>query len=118
MLKPSDILRQGLEKLRDGAGWTQGVFARNAKGDSCEHGSVLAVCFCGVGAIRAVTNDVQDANYWVARTSLSNSLYEYDLAWTTWQDAPERTFPEVKARFLQAIALAEAKESSCEQVAA
>jgi hypothetical protein len=118
-VKPSEILKQGLELLET-KGWTQGTYARDRYGLSA-YRPEQAACYCGIGAIRVAAfgtvsqNDLspQIPSYLKARRLL-DVVTPYDIPidrWVSWQDKPERTFPEVKAKFLQAIALAEGVES-------
>jgi hypothetical protein len=113
-MKASEILKAALELL-ESKGWTKEAFARDVNGKSCDYNS--AVCFCGIGAVRvAICKSVYISNldlcnedsYITARDYL-DEVSDY---WLSWQDAPERTFPEVKAKFLEAIALAEQAESN------
>lgn len=101
-------------------GWTQHDYAKNANGDFVETVEDAA-CFCGLGAIRvAAFNEVFPFNrykelapdYHKAKELLCKTIEPSVVTgFAKWQDEPSRTFPEVKEKFLQAIALAEEQES-------
>lgn len=119
-LKPSEILRAGLNLLET-KGWTQHAYAKDKNGDAV-FTVKEASCFCGIGSIRAAafqTIDVSikhslDINYAKTRILLSQVVNTPTShgGWVVWQDEPNRTFAEVKAKFLEAIQLAEQQENT------
>lgn len=119
-MKPSEILKTGLELLET-KGWTQGTYARDRYGLSA-YRPEQATCFCGIGAIRIAafgTVSLEEGTKWEfqyhgAKRLLDSVTFNPALptqCWAAWQDKSERTFPEVKSKFLEAIALAEQAES-------
>lgn len=115
-MKPSEILRRGLELLET-RGWTQGVYARDATGQ-CVDTLEEATCACGIGALRLAEFKTVNViglrakdvfrNYETAITYLDTTINGFIY----WQDKRTRTFPEVKDKFLEAIALAEKDEAA------
>jgi hypothetical protein len=88
-------------------GWTQHVFARDARGSGVSLMSSEAVCFCAVGAVERVAGGTFSAMPLIA--SLERAIGVGDtIAVTSFNDAPERTQAEVLTAFDNAIELAEA----------
>lgn len=50
-----NVLVKARRLLSNKEKWTQGYFARNAKGKECSPTSSAAVCFCALGAVRKVS---------------------------------------------------------------
>jgi hypothetical protein len=48
-------LTKARELISDPARWTQGEYARDAKGAEVKPGSKYATCWCALGAVRKVT---------------------------------------------------------------
>ncbi|HSM93432.1 MAG TPA: hypothetical protein VLT47_11150 [Anaeromyxobacteraceae bacterium] len=58
----ADILRRARARIEDPSRWTQGAFARDAKGvDMPASCASEGVCFCAVGAIYAEIGDDMEA---------------------------------------------------------
>lgn len=81
------------ELFTDESKWTQGHAARNEKGERVWYKSPEACCWCLVGAINkcyvpAIRPEIFEkiSDYINSRAGIS-----------VWNDAPERTFAEVKA---------------------
>lgn len=64
-MKTSEILQTAYELIKEEKNWTQGVCARNAKGEEVYFNSMNAVSFCTAGAL--------------ARTTATDNVYE--LCW-------------------------------------
>lgn len=107
----ADILQRALELLGpNGENWTKGYFAYDEYGMETMGYCDVAKCWCAAGAIQRVINESDyDATYMGV---LSRAIFGNDWKPFTgtcigdWNDAPERTWPEVKAAFERAIALA------------
>ena len=126
-MKPSEILKAGLELFGpSGEHWTQNEYAKDANGSRTDR-TALATCFCGFGAIRMAAfssilipyglksrDEFNRAQYLLNRV-VDDGGAGHDWFWINWQDTAGRTFAEVRAKFLEAIALAEREE---QQVAA
>ena len=76
------------ELLSDESKWTQGCYARDAFGVSIPFDADAAVCWCLAGAIHRVYGP-EPIHLRILRR-VNGSLSE-------WNDAPDRTFAEVKA---------------------
>jgi hypothetical protein len=97
MKTTKDILIEARELIAKG--WTQGANARDLQGKIVDESDEAAVCFCVYGAIsRAECCDGYSGS---ARDLFAdaNGVYLIDA----WNDAPERTKPEVLAAFQKAI---------------
>ena len=92
--------------LSDEMKWTRCAFARGWGGQVVEV-SPKAACFCSMGAMLVFRTDDSDSD-----DAYSAALALLKLAaWPArgiadWNDAPARTFAEVKAAFARAIELA------------
>ena len=70
--------------------WTQGQFARDEDGNSCDLTNARAVKFCILGAAhRCYPNNTTTIRF-VLQQELGGDV-------TTWNDAPCRTFADVRA---------------------
>jgi hypothetical protein len=99
-VKPSEILKAGLELLGpEGKHWA-GFRNSNSAGYEC-----TTTCIARVARGWNDECDVLDVLYKMFNTTTLGTIWR-------WNDAPERTFPEIKAKFLEAIALAEEVESN------
>jgi hypothetical protein len=110
-LPASEVLRLALEKLGpNGENWIKGALYTAADGFvDCD--VTEAANFCSLGAIEAAsgTTDIRKAEKY-----LSSAIHGW--SWVdNWNDAEERTFPEVKAAFEKAISLAKEDEASGRQ---
>ena len=102
-MKTSKILRAARAKIEAPERWIKGDSARNAEGCYVVSWSPFAVCWCGSGANHAVLGLAGD---WSAADEALETAVGGDFP--DWQDAPERTHPEVLAAFDKAIAEREA----------
>ena len=66
-----EVLVKARELISDPERWTHGVYARDAKGESCFDSSDEATCFDALGALNRVSGTRMRA-----RTSASSFLYE------------------------------------------
>jgi hypothetical protein len=73
-------------------GWTQGKFARNAKGEGVFSFSKDAVCWCARGAINATfrENVSEKIKAWQKLKAIIGDVDIFE-----WNDSPERTHGEV-----------------------
>lgn len=96
-MKASELLRSALEKFgEDGSNWVNGP-----------PGHRLDVFPSGYCSITALGNPSDDQYDW-ARSYLREFISGYSIV--AWNDAPGRTFAEVKAAFEKAIVRAEGDE--------
>jgi hypothetical protein len=101
--------------LSDESKWIQGVFARDAAGDSCVLRKEDAACWCLIGAAYRVTPDsgAHVKLLCLLRDFLPQRYARSDegpfLAIARWNDAETRTFADVKALIAKARAAAEAQ---------
>jgi len=84
------------ELLSDESKWTQCTSARDSAGNICYADSDLAVSWCLAGAIRRIAPD----DYTELLMFIYCLLGETDPM--EWNDAPERTFADVKALIAKA----------------
>ncbi len=105
---PLEVLRRMDALLDSPEKWTRFTYA--ADSDSClvPPSSPAAVCWCLRGLVRRFTIDYKHTEFLILKA------LEPQIGWTRngseiarWQDAPERTFPEIKAALARAIKLAE-----------
>ncbi|HEX6215269.1 MAG TPA: hypothetical protein VFZ38_10645 [Vicinamibacterales bacterium] len=88
-------------------GWTQGTWARDENNVRCDTIDKAAVCFCGLGAIRAAANHpaadpIRDKIFiWQAEEFLNEASKVSD--YVKFNDTPGRTREEVLAVFDRAI---------------
>lgn len=90
-MKTSEILRKAKKLIPDEAHWWRGKFGQQ---NACE---------CPITAISRVINRVEAG--WDAREAFRKAIGDTDIS--TWNDAPERTFEEVRAAFDRAIKIAQ-----------
>ena len=101
-MKPSEVLRAARELICAPERWTQGVLARNAKGNAVKPVSRNATCWCAYGAITRI----QESWSWPPFEFLDQAM---DSPIAKFNDHhPHR---EVLRRFDKAIALAEQSEA-------
>jgi hypothetical protein len=115
-MTPSDILKKTKELISDPAHWTQGSFSKNAIGEQDSTYSETAVCWCAVGAMMKVTQDLPYDEHHKAFMVLTNATppegheRSKQTGWgaaVSYNDDPKRTHEEVMAWFDLAIAAAE-----------
>lgn len=108
-MKPSTILRKARALLTKGR-WCQNATALDAKGKDVEPDAPDAVSRCMIGAIRAACPDRDDrgAAYAPLRYALAtiDKTYGAFPSISSWNDAPGRTYQEVKAAYDAAIEIA------------
>lgn len=76
------------ELLSDESKWTKGVASRDSNGNEVPYSSLLATCWCLLGACCRCYDD----DFLAVRDKIQS-----EITWMpTWNDAPERTFKEVK----------------------
>lgn len=95
----SQILHQAIELLRT-KGWTQGSYARDAKGLRTDSHGSDATCFCVLGAIKRVYGSKRDIKYLnILHDTISRELVAQRLLASVveWNDAPDQTAPQVIA---------------------
>ncbi len=77
----------------DSSRWTKGAYERNAAGEPIRFQKEGAVCWCLVGAMQQCY--LTEGSYGARMRAVAAHVGCYDL--TAWNDAPERTFAEVRA---------------------
>jgi hypothetical protein len=80
-------------------GWTQGVAARNKRGNRVCFDSPRAIKWCAIGAIENAHGDTH-AKFTEATSKLLAVIQTQNI--TGWNDDPERTHAEVIAAFEKA----------------
>lgn len=83
------------ELLSDEGKWTKGAYARNANGEDCYASSPDAVCWCLDGAAMKCYTTLEYNN--ICGILNRATKQRFHCGYISWQDAPERTFAEVKA---------------------
>jgi hypothetical protein len=108
MAKTSDILRETLAQFGpNGEHWTQDTFARDKEGRGVWRRSEHACQWCSMGALFCVLDRHNEKYTSRAGEFLYQAMGEPA---PIFNDAPGRTFSDVKAAFEKAISLAEADE--------
>ncbi len=90
--------------------WTKGKFARDIKGESVAWHGDAAVCWCSEGAINRAGHDALHSTRYDAYRAIEADLPDGNIV--EFNDAPERTHPEVLAAFDRAIAKLKAEQSA------
>ena len=93
-MKPSELLRT--------TGWTQGVYARDAKGEATNVFGKHGVCFCAYGAmIKCGVNwHIKDSPaYNFTRAIMKSPSNKGYQSGAIWNDDPARAKEEVIAKF-------------------
>lgn len=98
------ILEEARELLSDESRWTKGVIARKANGSPTIVRDKKATCFCSIGAIYKVSNNL----HIVHTTELLHKVVGDSISY--FNDAPERKHSEVLEAFDKAIELAKEGE--------
>lgn len=101
-----DVLKGAKALLLD-MGWTQGAYSRGLGNRRAKPTGPKALCFCGLGAIQRLTGDTSD-HHRAARALNDTVPYR---CFPSFNDAKGRTLPEVLAKFDEAIAAEEARQS-------
>jgi len=96
-----ETLKAALKKFRNGKAWTQGTLAKDKDGNTVPPKSKRAVSFCALGAVEAVGGRVE-----AARRCLNGVAPYGDVI--GFNDNGNRTFPEIKDLFKNAIKSAKA----------
>ena len=91
-----EILTRARELLAHEGAWTQGDFAHDAHGNSCDPRERCASCWCLVGALERAAYDSSDPE----GAMLEGAMYALAAALGldtlgVWNDAPGRTRDEV-----------------------
>jgi len=82
--------------LSDASKWTQQAYARLPDGTDVDWGHPDAVCWCLASAIRVCFGETVET--WAVLEYVREHLNVADqFALAAWNDAPERTFADVKA---------------------
>lgn len=98
----SEVLRAVRAKIEHG--WCQRYYAKDSNGERVPPDSPTAVCWCILGAYKAVTHDTQRGPFRFIDNALRGTGYSFA---DDWQDAEGRTKGDVLAFMDKAIALAE-----------
>lgn len=106
-MKNSETLSKALDLLQ-AKGWTQGTYARNAKGERCDPTGENATCYCSYGAIISTAGKFQGTLLLEAYDPLRAAIGTDIIA--GWNDSKSRTKEEVFAAFEKAIEIAKAAE--------
>lgn len=104
-MKTSEILIAAKARIDSPEKWCQGTYYRNEDGVACPRDHARSLC--SVGALLFVSPSEHESD--VVIRCLSDVI---DRSVTAWNDAPERTHPEVMAAFDRAIAIALEKEAA------
>lgn len=109
-----EVLNAVDEKFSSPDKWTKGAYACDANGKSCMESNVTAACYCLVGCVIAVDPDPKYENLlsdlgrltikYLEKIAMENFSYNpthpldsyIKRAFYLWNDAPERTFADVK----------------------
>lgn len=83
--------------------WTKGTYARDKNGKEVPSSDPSATRWCSVGWTYKVSDHPIGA--WDLQDALEAALPDEEIP--DWQDAPERTFSEVRSLWLRAAELAE-----------
>jgi hypothetical protein len=107
------LLKEANEVLASEANWTKRAFAKDKDGHTCSTYDNGAVQFCLIGAVtRRFMKDGPHRNY-DAYHEAEDAIRKFtNKGVTSWNDAPERTFAEVKQVLADAISLVESKTNA------
>lgn len=106
-----DVLLAVDQKLSDESKWTKGWYAKDKDGMKCWEKSPDAVCHCLIGAIVAVTTVAVKGPAIASDIGSKTIKFLHVLSPYTnktlheWNDAPERTFQDVKNLIAKALTL-------------
>lgn len=99
----ADVLDAAADLIEPEGAWTQGAYARTAKGFCIGPHEDAATCFCMRGALRRV-GAVGD---WDESSPATRAIgFQTARQMTQWNDRPRRTQAEVVAKLREAAALA------------
>lgn len=101
-LSVREILVKARELISDPARWTQGVAAKNARGEVTAAVDGDAVCWCSYGAIRNVVGWHDNRNNLIFRAECHLN-HAADTSYISFNDRQGRTHAEVLAMFDKAI---------------
>ena len=114
-MKSSEVLEKALELLGpNGEHWTVGTSYRDEHGDAIYREDPKRELFASCCVSAAIVRSEAPKNRHYSR-SRAWKLFEQVIGSKDvpeWNDAPERSWPEVRAAFLKAIELAKSEESS------
>lgn len=103
----AEALTKALAKIASPENWTQHAWARDSSGASIWTGHPDAECWCGTGAVMAVSLFLPTRR--ATLVWLNEAAEElHDSTYVTFNDDSETTHAEVVAVFRRAIELAEA----------
>jgi hypothetical protein len=104
-LSVADVLERAAEKIGAPGAWYQGDFAQRDDGKCAYGDDPRARCWCALGAIQAA------AHHAAFRSSAQARLERLVGNIPDWNDAPERTQPEVVTALRRAATLARAGDA-------
>lgn len=114
MAKSSVVEFLQVAQMYVAAGWTQGTYARDARGKDVAPGSPDAVCWCAEGAVAAAMEVLPAVPYFPHFAKVISPLAKTisplvpETVWVcVWNDTPGRTQDEVLDTFSRAIEIAE-----------
>lgn len=105
----ADILNRAADLIEPEGAWTQNAYWRECSGwpvMSRRH----AVCFCALGAIKAIVGQAPSDPDNTPAARVLASLIPGSFSVEDWNDAPERTQAEVVAKLREAAAKARGHE--------
>lgn len=96
MADVQEVLNKAADLLEKPGAWTQGVFARNRRGNVCSPTDDTARCFCVSGAVQRVVGGFASPTFYSV-VDLLNAMARRRNARhiAHWNDAPGRTQSEV-----------------------
>jgi len=107
-LSVSEILDRAAAVIEPEGAWTQGVYAKDAKGHTTSPVSRInpPVCFCMLGAVMRAAGTSRDDSRPLKFLELHGGYAGRHWAWN---DSVHRTQPEVVAKLREAASLAREK---------
>jgi len=107
-----DRLKAARAKLLPRGAWTQDAFARDRDGNHVDSGAPNAVCWCAVGALRAVGDDDGTGRFALERELLGRRRINTEVTW--FNDYAAKSKRIVIRLFDRAIARAEAEAEAAQ----
>lgn len=101
-----EVLRKAKALIDTPEKWTQGAGSRSASGVIVSERR-YGVCFCALVAIQHVAYDHLNTSAVESEYAFARAIDRTPSGIAIWNDAPERTHPEVMAAFDRAIAACE-----------